>query len=469
MDIPGVPKEVMAEHEAVVTALQADFAAGSLTQREFNLRADAEARRFAAVAAEYMSRSIDPSVDSLGQSLANLQALNGDDTWTLGDHCFECGRAPEKLSRCGKCKLVKYCSPECQRKAWAVHKKSCGSPLPTAATVRASAPAPLLATLREFGSSEHVLRAVSNALLSAPCAARARLVQGEAPWMVGQALRLCADAGRADRELWQDVIKALGIFVCGDEQGRATSWSEEAAAQISESGVIDAVVLNLLQLGSVQTRGPSECWTRTEHGERGEKLSADFIFDAGVNFLAIVSVADPPVGTAIRQRIFDLGGTPLFRAALEADTLLNADPAYLQRIAAKALHAILSHDRHAERSGPARLTELLRRTQLAPSDPAASQEGFVLLQCMGRTGAKAPHDLELFGYLRDLAVGYVCECAARIPGMVPSAMLLYKEIRDAARDSHSAECFALFEDVEARNPRLARFLQGFRIGGEPVA
>jgi hypothetical protein len=29
------------------------------------------------------------------------------------------------LQRCSKCKLVWYCSPECQKKNWRIHKIAC--------------------------------------------------------------------------------------------------------------------------------------------------------------------------------------------------------------------------------------------------------------------------------------------------------------------------------------------------------
>lgn len=39
--------------------------------------------------------------------------------------CKGCGKEDEKLSRCGKCEVVKYCSKECQKNDWDAHKRVC--------------------------------------------------------------------------------------------------------------------------------------------------------------------------------------------------------------------------------------------------------------------------------------------------------------------------------------------------------
>ena len=33
-------------------------------------------------------------------------------------NCAYCGSAPEKLFTCSKCQQAKYCSSDCQKKAW---------------------------------------------------------------------------------------------------------------------------------------------------------------------------------------------------------------------------------------------------------------------------------------------------------------------------------------------------------------
>jgi len=40
-------------------------------------------------------------------------------------NALECCSSPAKLLRCGRCKLVKYCGPSCQKAHWPVHKGVC--------------------------------------------------------------------------------------------------------------------------------------------------------------------------------------------------------------------------------------------------------------------------------------------------------------------------------------------------------
>jgi hypothetical protein len=39
--------------------------------------------------------------------------------------CASCGIVTGELKRCGRCKAVVYCGPECQRKHWSSHKSVC--------------------------------------------------------------------------------------------------------------------------------------------------------------------------------------------------------------------------------------------------------------------------------------------------------------------------------------------------------
>ena len=65
--------------------------------------------------------------------------------------CAECGKRAATLSRCAKCKVVRYCSRECQLAGWhrGGHKTSCGKPLPTPESVRDSSPSQVQRTLAE--------------------------------------------------------------------------------------------------------------------------------------------------------------------------------------------------------------------------------------------------------------------------------------------------------------------------------
>ncbi len=47
------------------------------------------------------------------------------DSPDAGNICSECGKAGDDLKTCASCKNAKYCSRECQLKAWASHKQEC--------------------------------------------------------------------------------------------------------------------------------------------------------------------------------------------------------------------------------------------------------------------------------------------------------------------------------------------------------
>jgi hypothetical protein len=44
------------------------------------------------------------------------------DMGRLDDFCDFCGKSAEKLNRCSRCKIARYDSRKCQRKAWKEHK-----------------------------------------------------------------------------------------------------------------------------------------------------------------------------------------------------------------------------------------------------------------------------------------------------------------------------------------------------------
>lgn len=39
--------------------------------------------------------------------------------------CFQCNKVTENMSRCTNCKVARFCSVECQREAWPVHRIAC--------------------------------------------------------------------------------------------------------------------------------------------------------------------------------------------------------------------------------------------------------------------------------------------------------------------------------------------------------
>uniref|UniRef100_A0A7S2Q118 MYND-type domain-containing protein n=1 Tax=Skeletonema marinoi TaxID=267567 RepID=A0A7S2Q118_9STRA len=47
------------------------------------------------------------------------------DSIDAGNNCAECGKAGDDLKICSSCRSAKYCSRECQLKAWAGHKQEC--------------------------------------------------------------------------------------------------------------------------------------------------------------------------------------------------------------------------------------------------------------------------------------------------------------------------------------------------------
>ena len=88
---------------------------------------DALAQRLSPSCTEFMERNIvkEPSVQKIGV-IAPISAMAHaryyDD---IGEHCDLCTSTKCNLMRCGRCKKVHYCSRECQRKGWKLHKQSC--------------------------------------------------------------------------------------------------------------------------------------------------------------------------------------------------------------------------------------------------------------------------------------------------------------------------------------------------------
>ena len=123
-----------------------------------------------------------------------------------------------------------------------------------------------------------------------------RLVQGDAPFMLVQALRLCTQNNRAnDGDLWTTVRQALGRFFAGDAHGRPKPWTQDAAAQVAESGFLDATVLNVLRhLGEVDVRGEVAVFTvwRRSKQEGRARVLADEQHYGTASFLGTVACCD---------------------------------------------------------------------------------------------------------------------------------------------------------------------------------
>ena len=49
----------------------------------------------------------------------------GEPTKKVPRVCEKCGKEAARMKKCSVCKLVRYCSEECQLGDWKSHKKSC--------------------------------------------------------------------------------------------------------------------------------------------------------------------------------------------------------------------------------------------------------------------------------------------------------------------------------------------------------
>ncbi|KAG5651267.1 hypothetical protein H0H81_009260 [Sphagnurus paluster] len=64
-----------------------------------------------------------PQVTAIVQKWVNRRS--GKEPPRLEKKCDECGKDDVALKNCAKCQVARYCSVECQRKAWPTHKKTC--------------------------------------------------------------------------------------------------------------------------------------------------------------------------------------------------------------------------------------------------------------------------------------------------------------------------------------------------------
>ncbi|KAG1746641.1 uncharacterized protein EDB91DRAFT_1118111 [Suillus paluster] len=68
---------------------------------------------------------IHPDRDDLFRAAACPTDLLKRNVKTMGVQCTQCQKKLDKLLKCSKCKGVWYCSKECQKKHWPIHKLGC--------------------------------------------------------------------------------------------------------------------------------------------------------------------------------------------------------------------------------------------------------------------------------------------------------------------------------------------------------
>ncbi|KAI1385034.1 uncharacterized protein F4822DRAFT_446123 [Hypoxylon trugodes] len=82
------------------------------------------------------AKEVGPSKYDLGDEFwGNGLGRSLDEDWTskmLSKVCFNCGEKGN-LEHCGKCRIVQYCSRQCQRMDWPIHKRVC-TPRPSVRT-----------------------------------------------------------------------------------------------------------------------------------------------------------------------------------------------------------------------------------------------------------------------------------------------------------------------------------------------
>ena len=158
----------------------------------------------------------------------------------IADCCATCGSSGP-LQKCGKCRIVKYCSGECQKKGWKQlgHKRSCGQTLPDQDSELASASTEaIVAWIREFQGA--------SAALAQACVRRLGLAVVTAQDSSGAARAAAANAGATEALLLVCTRHESNIDIVGPACTAIKLICKDAPPATTQravdAGVLDALV-----------------------------------------------------------------------------------------------------------------------------------------------------------------------------------------------------------------------------------
>ena len=102
------------------------------------------------------AKSLADAAATLPDAASSRRPHFGDCAPWLETQCATCGSRPVKLLKCAKCGLIRYCSKECQVRAWKElgHKRSCGNPLPTREVFATASIETVVTMTREFHGAD---------------------------------------------------------------------------------------------------------------------------------------------------------------------------------------------------------------------------------------------------------------------------------------------------------------------------
>ena len=72
-----------------------------------------------------LPRSVHAGIDWGQKMLAQVWAVRNSAATGAHRECRGCGKPTEQLKLCSRCQMAAYCSPECQRAHWPIHKREC--------------------------------------------------------------------------------------------------------------------------------------------------------------------------------------------------------------------------------------------------------------------------------------------------------------------------------------------------------